>query len=530
MLKALIKKQLLEMFSFIYQNKKSGKHRSKVSLFLYAILLIYLFGMFGFMFYKLFDSICNIYFDAGFGWLYFALAGILATGLGVLGSVFTTYSSIYVAKDNEQLISMPILPSKILTARISGCYVMTLIFEIFAFIPCYAVYFMKQNFEVLNIVFAVVNLFLMPLFALSISCILGWIIAIIAAKLPKNIKTIVTLLVSVAFLCLYFYFVSGANNVIGGIIQNPEKIAGVAQYAFYPIFEFGHGSTGKISSFLISVGIIILLFAVIHGILSKTFLSLTTANKGSNLKKFTKREIGFSSANSTLLKREFLRLKSSPAYMLNCCMGTLFIIIAAVFLIIKRDVLNEMVDVIGIENVGLICCAALAFMAANNDLTAPSISLEGKSIWIVQSCPVSVWKVLKSKIKLHMILSSVPSLILAIIADIIIDIPIFTKIILLIIAVVFPFFEAVFGMMLNLKMPNLKWTNETVAVKQGANVIIALFGGWSVVILLGILYVIFSNIINSNLYLIFSVLLVAVISIIIYSWIKKKGTKIFSHL
>ena len=272
------------------------------------------------------------------------------------------------------------------------------------------------------------------------------------------------------------------------------------------------------------------MFAIIHAVLSKTFLSLTTANKGSSLRKFTKKELNSSTVESTLLKREFLRLKSSPMYILNCCMGTLFMIIAAVFLAIKQDTLEQMINMIGIEYAGLICAVVLAFMAATNDLTAPSVSLEGKSIWIAQSCPISAWKVLKAKIKLHMILTAAPSLILAIIADVIIDLSIISKIMLLAIAFIIPFFEAVFGLMLNLKMPNLKWTNETVVVKQGANIFIALFGSWVVVILLAFLYFMLSDIINPDVYLILSVALITIVSFAIYIWIKKRGTKIFSYL
>lgn len=530
MLKTLIKKQLLEMVSFIFQNKKNGKPKSKGALIFVVIILIYAFGVFGVMFYNMFDMMCNTYFELGMGWLYFAFAGLLATGLGVFGSVFTTYSSIYVAKDNELLISMPIVPSKILTARISGCYVMTFVFEMLVVIPCYIVYFINQNFNGLNVIFAMVNLFILPLFALSISCILGWLIAIIASRLSKNIKTIAILLVSVAFMGGYFYLVSGANDIIPKVIANPDKIAGITQYAFYPIFEYGHGCVGKISSFLISTAIAILIFTLIHFILSKTFLTLTISNKGSNLKKFTKRDLGSSTLESTLLKREFLRLKSSPSYILNCSMGTLFMIVAAVLVIIKRESLGEMVGIIGTEYAGLICSAALAFMSITNILTSPSISLEGKSIWIVQSSPITALKVLNSKIKLHMILTVIPSLIFAITINVLVNISIFLKIMLLVIAVVFPFFEAVFGMMLNLKMPNLKWTNETVAVKQGANIMISLFGSWALVVLLAALYIAIKDFINPDVYVILCVVFVSIISSLIYYWIVKKGTKIFNYL
>ncbi len=534
MLKTLIIKQLREMTSFIFRSKKSGKTRSKASILIYIFLLIYAVGVFGGMFYMLFDHMCNLYFDTGIGEIYFIFAGLTATGFGVIGSIFTTYASIYVAKDNEQLISLPIPPSKILTARISGCYIMTLFFESLVFIPCYAVYIVNRDFSALNIIFAVINLFIMPLMSLSISCILGWIIALVASKLPKNAKTVVIILVSVAFISLYFYMISAANEVIPGMIssiaENQEGITKIAKYAFYPIFEYGWGSVGKISSFLISIGITILVFSIIHAILSKTFLSLTTANKGSTLKKFTKKELNSSSVDGTLLKRELLRFKSSPVYILNCSMGTMLMIIATVFLIIKRDVIAQMTDVIGKEYMGLILCAALAFIVSSNYLTAPSISLEGKNIWIVQSCPVPAWKVLKSKILLHMIMTAVPALIISVVADCLVDIALVSKIMLLVVGVVFSFFEAVFGMILNLKMPDLKWTNEAVAVKQGVSVLIALFASWVTVILLSGLYFLVNKIISAEIYLMLSVALIAAISVVMYIWIRKKGTQIFSFL
>ncbi len=50
----------------------------------------------------------------GYGWLYYALMGLLALAFGVFGSVFSTYAGLYQAKDNELLLSMPIPPRRIL--------------------------------------------------------------------------------------------------------------------------------------------------------------------------------------------------------------------------------------------------------------------------------------------------------------------------------------------------------------------------------------------------------------------------------
>ena len=43
-----------------------------------------------------------------FAWLYRALMGIVSVTLGVFGSVFNTFSTLYQAKDNDLLFAMPI--------------------------------------------------------------------------------------------------------------------------------------------------------------------------------------------------------------------------------------------------------------------------------------------------------------------------------------------------------------------------------------------------------------------------------------
>ena len=66
-----------------------------------------------------------------FAWLYMALMGIVSVTLGVLGSVFNTFSTLYQARDNDLLFAMPITERSVLTARLSGVYAMGLMYELF---------------------------------------------------------------------------------------------------------------------------------------------------------------------------------------------------------------------------------------------------------------------------------------------------------------------------------------------------------------------------------------------------------------
>lgn len=129
MLKTLLKKQLLELnYGFFYDQKK-GKMRSKASsivfIALYALLMI---GFAGGMFGLFCTMVCGPLVEAGMGWFYFTIFGLFAIAMGVFGSVFNTYSGLYLAKDNDLLLSMPIPVRYLLTVRLAGVYLWGLCF------------------------------------------------------------------------------------------------------------------------------------------------------------------------------------------------------------------------------------------------------------------------------------------------------------------------------------------------------------------------------------------------------------------
>ena len=136
MLKTLLKKQLFELnFSFFYDQKK-GKMRSKASsitfIVLYALLMV---GIIGGMFAVFAAMVCAPLVQAGMGWLYFTIFGLMAIALGVFGSVFNTYSGLYLAKDNDLLLSMPIPVHYLLITRLAGVYLMGLMFSSVVILP-----------------------------------------------------------------------------------------------------------------------------------------------------------------------------------------------------------------------------------------------------------------------------------------------------------------------------------------------------------------------------------------------------------
>ena len=123
MVKILLKKQLTEIFRSYFYDAKKNKARSKAAITGYIVLFVILMvGILGGMFTFLSVSLCGALTAVGFDWLYFAIMGMLAIFLGAFGSVFNTYSGLYLAKDNDLLLSMPIPVGTNMVTRLHGVY------------------------------------------------------------------------------------------------------------------------------------------------------------------------------------------------------------------------------------------------------------------------------------------------------------------------------------------------------------------------------------------------------------------------
>lgn len=220
--------------------------------------------------------------------------------------------------------------------------------------------------------------------------------------------------------------------------------------------------------------------------------------------------------------------------MLNCGLGVIALPIVGVVMFFKgNDILDFMNMIFGSEREGMLIVlvvTALSLLASMNDMVVPSVSLEGKNIWIAQSLPMDLWQVLRAKLSVQLLLTIVPLIVCEICFAIVLPSHGIETILGLIVPIVFAIFLTLFGLFLGLQMPNLSWTNELAPIKQSLSVVISMFGGWVVSIVLSVLYYTTAYPMGVSLY--FAVILVAfaIASVVLCIWLKKKGTIIFANL
>ena len=528
----LLKKQLYEIFRSYFYDAKKNKPRSRAATIgffvLYAVLMI---GILGGMFAALGIVLCLPLTAGGYGWLYFTLVAGLAVLLGVFGSVFNTFAGLYQAKDNDLLLSLPIPVRSILAARLLGVYLMGLMFSGVVLLPCVIVYWVMAEHSAAAIAGGLLLVLAVSLIVLVLSCVLGWVVAKISAKLKR--KNFLTVLIALVFFGLYYTVCFRASDLLQDLMQHMDTL-GEALHGAYPLYLLGRMGEGDWLAMLLVLAVTLVLCAVVYIVLDRTFIGIATATGASARVEYREKAVKAVGASSALLRREFGRFTSSPNYMLNCGLGTVMLPILGVVLLVKmNDILPVLQELAGSETSGFMAvmlCAALCLVGTMNDMASSSVSLEGKNLWLAQSLPVTTWQVLRAKLLVQMLVTGVPMAVTSVLAILALRPALPEAVLLVVLPLLFVWLSAEFCLTMDLKRPNVVWTNEITVIKQRLTVLLAMLGGWLYAVAVAALYLLVGADMDAAWYLLAWSVLTAVLAVLLRGWLRRGGCRAFEAL
>jgi len=464
-------------------------------------------------------------------WLYFLLMGGISVVLGAFGSVFNTYSGLYLAKDNDLLLSLPIPARTIVTARLLNVYLLGAMYSALAILPALVVYWIVVGATAARVICGLALFLIVTVIVLLLSCVLGWVIAKISLRL-KN-KSFISVLVSLLFIAAYYFVYFRANEFIRDLIQNADVYGEKIRGAAYGLYLFGRVGEGDWAAAAAFIAVTAAVFAAVWTVLNRSFLSIATASGKTVRIRYAEKTVRQKTPFRALLGKEFGRFASSPNYMLNCGLGILLIPAAGVLLLIKGPEVAGVLDGVFAARPGtaaVLLCAGLCMLAPMNDMATPSVSLEGRSLWIPQSLPVEPKTVLRAKMSVQLILTAVPMLFAALCAALVMRASPAERLLLAVTPALYAVFSALFDTYLGVRMPVLNWTSELAPIKQSGAVAIALFGGWFLCVVLAGLYLLIGYRIGAVLYLLVWTVLFAAASLLLLRWQDTKGADAFAEL
>ena len=528
MLKVLLRSRMEALLSVLTGAGRTKKAQSKGKLIGFATLMLLSLFSLGTLFARIFEVLAGPLAAFGLGWLYFGMAAVMSFGLMIVGNAILAKYQLFEARDNDLLLSMPIKPIHILLSRLFLLYVVAVIVALPVAIP--ALLFWKGGLSAAGILaFVLILLLVLPLLNLAISAFLGWVIHL-ASNRAKN-KSLISLVLTLGFLGIYMYFNFRMNSMLSDLAADPAKLEKSLGSAAPVVWAGRAIAEGRWELLALLLVLAAAAFALCLWLLSRTFIRTATA-KGSVPKAvYVERTAKLRSPGAALLIHELRRLWASPAYLLNGAMGSFFTLAAAVYLAIRGRSLTASTEwEMAAYLFKPLILAGLCYMASLVFLTAPSISLEGKYLWLPKSLPVSSWEVLRAKLRLHMLIALPPLVLVSIVSALVLGYEGQMRVLVLLLPTVFGVFSGFLGLFENLRHPNFNWINETQAVKSGASVLITMFAGMGLVLLPVLACLIFSDWLTPELAGWIMLALLTVLSVLLYLWIRKKGVRVFEAL
>ena len=488
MLKALVKSRLMMAWQAAANIGGRQKHRKLmkglvIGLLIYGALTIS--AMMGFFF----SGLAGPFAQAGLGWFYFALSGLNAFAISFLSCIFIAQPMLFQARDNDLLLSLPIPPGTILLGRMATLYLFGLVIGLLCLLPPALVWAFEVGMSAVGWLYFALICLTLPLMALALSSILGWALAVISARLRR--KTAIVILLSVVFMLGYFALMSQMNSLLARLVKEGQRLADAFRRLLPPAYHLGMAlADGNGLSLLVYLLYALIPFAMIWLILRRFFIRIATSNPGAPRAKYVEKPLKAISPTLALTRKELRLLFQSPMYLLNSGFGLIFMLALPALLIIKPDVLTPLLAEFKVppDMLGMAALAALCLMASSVMISAPSVSLEGKTLWMAQSLPLSPGQVLTSKAYAHMAVGIPAALISGLALGLVLRLDAFFILTLALIPAMVVVFVGLCGVYINLKFPKFDWNSQTEAVKQGASVIITMAAGFAAVALPGLLY------------------------------------------
>ncbi len=436
-----------------------------------ALLLGFLFLFFAFLaFCILMVMVISLQEAGGDMAFYPSFATMVAFVLCLVGSTFAAQSALYHARDNELLLSLPLRPVTILLSRMALLLCVNLFFAAIIAVPAFLVYLLFAEAAPGGILLFALCLLVVPFFSLCVSCFLGWLVSLVASHIRhKNLWYTVLM---VALFALYMAMCFGMEGIMTELEENILPFI-TAMSPFLTFFSWV-GRAVVSGEWLYAV-LFFLLFLAVAAVtlffLSRTYLSLVSAGRTGERIVYREKREKRHSPFLAFLRREVTHFVSSPAYMFNEGIGLLLVLGLPILLLVYRDTVFaalEMLEMPGLS--GLLtpsCIGSLCLLSSLVIISAPSVSLEGKNLWIARIAPVEPYVPLLAKAGAHVAIASPFFLLASVLSAIAVRASVWEVLFLLLVPLAAVLFSALLGVAMNVVFPRLDWVNESSALKNG---------------------------------------------------------------
>ncbi|MDR1704541.1 MAG: hypothetical protein LBS19_07635 [Clostridiales bacterium] len=468
-------------------------------------------------------------------------AGQLDTMLGVIaaaccaGSAFMSFykapGHLYASRDFDLLVPLPVKPGAILASKILSMYISSLGISMLITLPGIAVYGVMSGAGFLFYPAAIAMLMIMPL----IPMVAGALVAFPVVWLGSRFKysNAVTLIL---YIILMVIVIIGSMVLPMNMVNPGQLSADVINMAsgldFYPpVSWFAKALSGAPLWGLLIAAVSFAVLGLTSVLLARIYTRINAASRERHTRSsFKLGGVSVTGVVPALVIKDIKGFFSSYVYVLNAGIGMiLFTIYNIAVIAVGFDTVAGVLELPGGEGLyALISAAVGAFCIALSSITAPSISVEGKTLWLLKSLPIRFADIAKGKILMSLTMTGPLTLINCILIYLTSGMGFVPFIAMALALCALCVFTAVFGLFANLLVPKLEWNNIVQAVKQSASVGISMIVNTVAAIGCGLFVALSGLPMETGLFA--SAAFLAVLSGLVWLYLLRKGQRVFDAL
>lgn len=385
--------------------------------------------------------------------------------------------SIYVSKDYEMLRSMPLKKSEIVGSKIIGMYLIELLYAAVLMLPngVIAAVFSGNIFYFLS---SIVLTLLIPGLPVIIGCVLGIFVALVADR--TKIGNFLSIIFYIAFFILIFACSFYTGGGIAGIMdEGTGEVAftgfGALEYLNPTLLFVEYAFTKNPLWYLAFIGTNVVALAVAVAFIAKMFdIVYALANSAASSVKYVKRDLRRKGLFSALFRHEIKRYFSSKLYCINTMVSGICAIALVLFMGFSFSGVEDAEMGQWLGEYAFAGTLVIIFAIGIATPASISISMEGRSFWLIKTLPIAY----KTLVRVKLCLSELILGIFSVVASVLCIVFCKPNAVVSVLIVVTPLFyiwgASCTGLLINLNYYKLKWINEQEVVKNSAAVVVSM--------------------------------------------------------
>lgn len=500
-------------------SSKKGKVGGVGALLLLSGLSLYISGTYSFLFGDILSK-------AGMLDFLVPMIGLIGFFLAIMMTLFAASGFIFSNKDSDLMLSLPVSAFSVMLSKILALYLECLVFVALFLVPsgvAYLVYGGEGG--VLFIVRLLIAAVFLPVLATLFSTVIAYFVSWLSAH--SKHKSLASTIITFLFLGVVMVLSFRINNLGAVLQQNKESVEKLLTGWLLPLGLMQKGVQGSWLALFEFCVLCLVPFLGVVWLFSTRYKKILSGLASQSVRSDYKLgRLQSSSQFSALFHKELSRYFGSSIYLTNTAFGGILILGGCIYAAVVRGKGLALISKLGgVEAIIPLVLVAIAFMLSTINTTCVSISLEGKSFWILKEAPISAKTLFKAKLALNLLIDWPITLISLLILGVAYSIPALTLLAML--AVLLPMGAAValFGLVVNLQFPKMDADNDTVVVKQSASALVGIFGGWIPVIVGAVLYWFLIKYLGFTLFCLCFAVVLCLLCLLYWRYLTTKGAE-----